>query len=281
MSHLSELIASGNPLIMGILNVTPDSFSDGGRHNDFVSALQRAQAMCNEGAEIIDIGGESTRPGADSVDEDTQISRVVPVIQGLCAQSFVLDTPRVISIDTTRSKVVAAAVNAGASLVNDISAGTDDPYMFDLVARLGVPIVLMHRQGLSKTMQDNPTYYNVEEEVLDFLRHRAECAVDAGISRSNILVDPGIGFGKGSLHNLQLISHLNRFVTELDYPVLLGASRKRFMGALCQENEPDELLGATVATTVIGVLAGVRVFRVHDVKANRQAATVANAVVGA
>lgn len=280
MSHLLGLISSGNPLIMGILNVTPDSFSDGGRHNDLSSALNRAQAMCNEGAEIIDIGGESTRPGADPVDVASQLSRVIPVIQGLCSQSF-FGMPRVISIDTTRSEVAAAAVTAGASLVNDVSAGTDDPRMFEVVARLDVPIVLMHRQGSSKTMQDNPNYMNVVEEVIDFLRRRAECALAEGISKNNIVVDPGIGFGKTRLHNLQLISHLHRLVTELGYPVLLGASRKRFMGALCQETEPDELLGATVATTVMGVLAGVRIFRVHDVKANRQAATVTHAVMAA
>ena len=280
MSHLLGLIASGNPLIMGILNVTPDSFSDGGRHNDLSSALNRAQAMCNEGAEIIDIGGESTRPGAEPVDADSQLSRVIPVIQGLCSQSF-FGMPRVISIDTTRSEVAAAAVTAGASLVNDVSAGTDDPRMFQVVARLDVPIVLMHRLGSSKTMQDNPNYMNVVEEVIDFLRLRAECALAEGISKNNIVVDPGIGFGKTRLHNLQLISHLHRLVTELGYPVLLGASRKRFMGALCQETEPDELLGATVATTVMGVLAGVRIFRVHDVKANRQAATVTHAVMAA
>jgi dihydropteroate synthase len=274
------LIASGNPLIMGILNVTPDSFSDGGRHNDLSSALNRAQAMCNEGAEIIDIGGESTRPGAEPVDADSQLSRVIPVIQGLCSQSF-FGMPRVISIDTTRSEVAAAAVTAGASLVNDVSAGTDDPRMFQVVARLDVPIVLMHRLGSSKTMQDNPNYMNVVEEVIDCLRLRAECALAEGISKNNIVVDPGIGFGKTRLHNLQLISHLHRLVTELGYPVLLGASRKRFMGALCQETEPDELLGATVATTVMGVLAGVRIFRVHDVKANRQAATVTHAVMAA
>ena len=265
---------------MGILNVTPDSFSDGGRHNDLSSALNRAQAMCNEGAEIIDIGGESTRPGADPVDVASQLSRVIPVIQGLCSQSF-FGMPRVISIDTTRSEVAAAAVTAGASLVNDVSAGTDDPRMFEVVARLDVPIVLMHRQGSSKTMQDNPNYMNVVEEVIDFLRRRAECALAEGVSKNNIVVDPGIGFGKTRLHNLQLISHLHRLVTELGYPVLLGASRKRFMGALCQETEPDELLGATVATTVMGVLAGVRIFRVHDVKANRQAATVTHAVMAA
>jgi dihydropteroate synthase len=153
--------------------------------------------------------------------------------------------------------------------------------MFQVVARLDVPIVLMHRQGSSKTMQDNPNYMNVVEEVIDFLRRRAECALAEGVSKNNIVVDPGIGFGKTRLHNLQLISHLHRLVTELGYPVLLGASRKRFMGALCQETEPDELLGATVATTVMGVLAGVRIFRVHDVKANRQAATVTHAVMAA
>ena len=279
MSHLSEKISSGLPLIMGILNVTPDSFSDGGRYDSLSSALKRAHFMFNEGADIIDIGGESTRPGSDPIDEETQLSRVIPVIKALSSNYSMSDVARVISIDTTRSKVAGYAVSAGASLVNDVSAGTDDPLMFEVVARLNVPIVLMHRQGTSKNMQDNPHYTNVVEEVIDFLRLRAECALAAGISRNNILVDPGIGFGKTRLHNLQLINNLHRLVSELAYPVLLGASRKRFMGAMCQEPEPEDLLGATIATTVLGALAGVRVFRVHDIKPNRQAVIVTQATM--
>lgn len=276
---MTAIRSSGPPLIMGILNVTPDSFSDGGNYLDLPKALSKAYAMLDEGADLIDVGGESTRPGADPVDDQTQLSRVLPVITGLHKYLSENRLDRLISIDTTRSRVAELAVAAGAGWVNDVSAGTDDPEMFGVVSRLQVPIVLMHRQGTSVTMQDNPVYTDVVQDVIDYLRERIDCALRAGICNGRIVVDPGIGFGKTRSHNLQLIKALPRLVQELGYPVLLGTSRKRFMGSVCQESEPDQLLGATVATTALGISAGVRIFRVHDVRQNRQAALVTEAVL--
>lgn len=276
---MTAMLSHAHPLIMGILNVTPDSFSDGGSYLDPRKALSKGYELLEQGADLIDVGGESTRPGADTVDEDTQLSRVLPVIAGLHAHLSENRLDRLISIDTTRARVAESAVSAGAGWVNDVSAGTDDPEMFNVVARLKVPIVLMHRQGSSKTMQDNPVYTDVVQDVIDYLRERVASALGAGISDKRIIVDPGVGFGKTRAHNLQLIRGLPRLVRELGYPVLLGASRKRFMGSVCEENEPDQLLGATVATTALGVLAGVKVFRVHDVRENRQAARVTEAVL--
>jgi dihydropteroate synthase len=261
------------PLIMGILNLTPDSFSDGGLCEDADTAVAQALEMIAQGADLIDIGGESTRPGAQRIDAGEQMSRVIPVIERLARVQ-----PKVrISVDTTRAEVAAAAIAAGATLVNDISAGRDDPGMFDRVAGSGIDLALMHMQGTPLTMQDNPYYENVVEEVLGFLLERAAAAERAGVSRSRILIDPGIGFGKRKIDNLTLLASLEQFVAT-GYPVLLGASRKRFMGAICGEARPTELVAATAATTALGVMAGVRMFRVHDVKENRQAADVATAI---
>jgi dihydropteroate synthase len=216
---------------MGILNVTPDSFSDGGLFLDPEVATQEALRMVAEGADLIDVGGESTRPGADPVDAAEQIRRVAPAIERL---RRVLPPDFPISIDTTSAKVAEAALAAGAGLVNDVSAGRDDPAMFDRVAAHGVPIVLMHMQGSPKTMQENPSYRNVVDEVIEFLSSRAAAAARAGIARERIWLDPGIGFGKRKDDNLQLIAHLDRLVAT-GFPILLGASRKRFMGAVCGE----------------------------------------------
>lgn len=261
------------PLIMGILNLTPDSFSDGGLCGDADIAVARALEMVAQGADLIDIGGESTRPGAQRVDAVEQRSRIIPVIERLAR---VLPKVR-ISVDTTRREVAAAAIAAGATLVNDVSAGRDDPGLFDLVAGCGADLVLMHMQGTPLTMQDNPTYENVVEDVLGFLVERAAAAEQVGVPRSRILIDPGIGFGKRKIDNLMLLASLERFVAT-GYPVLLGASRKRFMGAICGEAQPTDLVAATAATTALGVMAGVRMFRVHDVRENRQAADVAAAI---
>jgi len=259
---------------MGILNVTPDSFSDGGLFLDPEVATQEGLRMVAEGADLIDVGGESTRPGADPVDAEEQIRRVVPTLQRLRA---VLPDSFPISIDTTRGAVAEAGLAAGANLVNDVSAGRDDPAMFERVADRGVPIVLMHMQGTPKTMQERPYYDNVVDEVIAFLLERADLAMRAGISHDRIWLDPGIGFGKRKDDNLALIAHLDRLVAT-GYPVLLGASRKRFMGAVCGEQRPNGLTAATVATTALGVMSGVRMFRVHDVRQNRQAADVAAAI---
>jgi dihydropteroate synthase len=272
-----EALRGKRPLIMGILNVTPDSFSDGGMFYDSAKAVQRAQLMVEEGADIIDVGGESTRPGSDPVEVEEQLARVLPVIETLDCQL----SPRcMISVDTTRAEVAEAALKAGADLINDISAGTDDPRMFETVAKWGVPMVLMHMKGTPKTMQDSPSYVDVVGEVILFLEGQAAKARQAGIAQENVIIDPGIGFGKRREDNLRLMASLERFV-ETGYPVLLGTSRKRFMGAICGETRPTELLGATIATTALGVAKGVKVFRVHDVRANRQAADVIAAIIAA
>jgi dihydropteroate synthase len=260
---------------MGILNLTPDSFSDGGLYSDSEEAIQRAQMMIEEGADIIDIGGESTRPGSEPVGRAEQMSRVLPIIEKL---HYRLPQHCLISIDTTKAKVAEAALKAGAAMVNDISAGRDDPEMFEIVARANVPIVLMHMQGTPKTMQDNPSYTDVVSEVVSFLQAQAAKARRAGIHQENIIIDPGIGFGKRKQDNLQLMAELDRFV-RTGYPVLLGTSRKRFMGKICGETRPTELLGATIATTAFGVSKGVKIFRVHDVRPNRQAADLITAVI--
>lgn len=265
------------PLIMGILNVTPDSFSDGGRHNDVESALKQAEKMLLDGANIIDIGGESTRPKSLSVSSGEQIARVIPVIKAIRAQ---LSKTVLISIDTRLSTVAKAALAAGANIINDVSAGRDDPQILTVAAQADCPMILMHIQGTPETMQDNPYYDDVVAEVIASLQNSINQAIAVGIKRENIIIDPGIGFGKRAQDNLTLLAHLNKFVAT-GFPILLGTSRKRFMGALCNVNEAAELVTATAATTALGVMAGVQMFRVHDVKENRQAADVAWAIKNA
>ncbi len=260
------------PLIIGILNVTPDSFSDGGKFNHLENALEHAQSMLLDGATIIDIGGESTRPNSDSVSSDKQIERVLPIIKAIRQHSDVL-----ISIDTTSSLVAETALNAGANIINDVSAGKNDPKMFTLAAQKNVPIVLMHAQGTPKTMQENPYYENVVQDVISALMEHANEAIKAGVRKENIVLDIGIGFGKRKQDNLDLLAHLADFVA-LGFPVLLGTSRKRFMGMICDVSEPAELVTATAVTTALGVMAGVQLFRVHDVKENKQALDVAWAI---
>ncbi|MGE3773823.1 MAG: dihydropteroate synthase [Gammaproteobacteria bacterium] len=258
------------PLVMGVLNVTPDSFSDGGRHASVDAALAQARLMLEEGASIVDVGGESTRPGAEPVSDDAQLARVLPVVAALRRE---LGAEFAISVDTRSAVVAEAVLAAGADMINDVS-GARDPAMLASVARRRAAIVLMHMQGLPATMQIDPRYEDVTREVRDYLAARAAAALDAGIAGARIVLDPGIGFGKTRAHNLQLLRDLPRFVA-LGHPVLLGTSRKRFMGAICRETQPQELVGATCATTALGVAAGVRLFRVHDVKPNRQALEVA------
>ncbi|MCH8079996.1 MAG: dihydropteroate synthase [Proteobacteria bacterium] len=262
------------PLIMGILNVTPDSFSDGGKFNETTPAVKHALDMMYEGADIIDVGGESTRPGSERVNAEEQILRVADTIKSI--REIALEEVE-ISIDTTLSKVAEVAIDSGASMINDVSAGNDDPQLFELAADRNVPMILMHMQGNPQTMQINPVYDDVVEDIRAYLLERVEEAIAAGIKEDNIAIDPGIGFGKTQVHNIQLMSELERFV-DTGLPVLLGASRKRFMAAICEGVESDELVGATCATTVAGVNAGVQMFRVHDVRPNRQAADVAWAI---
>jgi len=260
------------PLIMGILNITPDSFSDGGHYTGVDAALRQALRMRSEGADIIDIGGESTRPGSDPVPAQQQIQRVIPVIAAIRRETGI-----VISIDTTSCEVAEAALAAGADMINDVSAGLDDAAILTLAAETGVPIILMHSRGAPKTMQDDPYYDDVVQEVIDALHERIHAALNAGIKKENIAIDPGIGFGKRKQDNLDLLAHLDRLVAS-GFPVLLGTSRKRFMGSICAVAEPAELVTATAVTTALGVMAGVRLFRVHDVRENRQAADVAWAI---
>ncbi len=264
---------SSSPRIMGILNLTPDSFSDGG-HYPAKRALEWGLQMVSEGADIIDVGGESTRPGAARVDAQEQMSRVLETIAALRDR---LPEGFPISIDTTLSEVARRAIEQGASMINDISAGRDDPEIFSLAASAGVPLVLMHMQGSPETMQRSPVYGDAVSEVKAFLESRVDAALQAGMRREALILDPGIGFGKRKLHNLELLAELEQFVG-LGYPVLLGVSRKAFMGSVCDVREPAQLMPATCACTALGVMAGVKLFRVHDVWQNRQAADVAWAI---
>ncbi|MYH68999.1 MAG: dihydropteroate synthase [Gammaproteobacteria bacterium] len=267
--------APSKPLLMGVLNVTPDSFSDGGLHHDLDAAVARAREMVDLGADIVDIGGESTRPGANRVSIEEQLKRVIPVLRQL-QQELPAEIP--ISIDTTSTLVAGAALEQGATIVNDISAGRDDPGMFSLVAEAGTPYIIMHMQGTPRTMQDNPRYNEVVAEIKAFLVERALAAQAAGVLRKNLVIDPGIGFGKSKRDNLDIILNLDSFIAT-GYKVMLGASRKRFMGSICDITSYSELVGATCATTTIGVFAGVSILRVHDIKENRQALDVAWALL--
>ena len=254
------------PLVMGVLNVTPDSFSDGGRFADPRAAVEHAVAMATEGADLIDVGGESTRPGSLPVPAAEQIGRVVPVLRAVRER-----LPDVtLSIDTTRSEVAAAALDAGAHVVNDVSAGRDDPEMFRLVADRQAPLVLTHMQGTPAMMQVRPEYQHVLAEVGTFLRERVEAAVSRGVKRNRILVDPGIGFGKTVEHNLTLLREL-RHLRGLGRPLVIGTSRKGFIGRVLGDaagsspDSPARLFG-TAATVAWAVANGAAVVRVHDVE---------------
>lgn len=258
---------------MGILNITPDSFSDGGQFTGISDAIRQAETMIADGADCIDVGGESTRPGALPVSAEEQIRRVIPVITAIRQMNPAIP----ISIDTCLSTVAAAAISAGASIINDVSAGCIDAAMLPLAAETETLIILMHMQGTPLTMQDQPFYDNAVAEVKSALQQRIAAALAAGVQAGNIILDPGIGFGKRKQDNIDLLAHLKDFV-QLGYPLLLGTSRKRFMGSICNITEPAELDTATAVTTALGVMAGVRLFRVHNLKANRQAADVAWAI---
>jgi dihydropteroate synthase len=260
------------PLVMGILNVTPDSFSDGGRYAELDAAVARAREMVAQGADMIDIGGESTRPGSLPVPEAQQIARVIPVIQQIRREHSIP-----ISIDTTRSAVAAAALDAGADIVNDISAGLDDPQMLPLVARRKVPVVLMHMQGKPLTMQVNPTYTDVVGEVKKFLFERLVYAKTIGIDPADVVLDPGFGFGKTLAHNMELMRELPALKT-LDCPLLVGVSRKKFIGAITGETG-DRLIGTSAAIAWCSA-NGAAIVRVHDVAAAVMVTRVIRAVRG-
>ena len=259
--------------VMGIVNVTPDSFSDGGLFFDAEDALKQGIALAEEGADIIDIGGESTRPGAEPVDTADEIARVGPVIAALRER---IGTP--ISVDTTKADVAKAALDAGADIVNDVSAGRFDAQMLPLVAERDVPVVLMHMLGEPRTMQRDPHYDDVTVDVKAFLKERARAARDAGIARDKIVIDPGFGFGKTREHNLELLRTL-RLLTELGYPVLAGTSRKSFIGATLDLPVTERLEG-TAATVALAIANGAAIVRVHDVGPMRRVASMVDAVLG-
>jgi dihydropteroate synthase len=246
-------------LVMGILNVTPDSFADGGRHNDFEAAVARGLEMIAEGVDIIDIGGESTRPGAERVTEEEEIARTIPVIKELAKCGTT------ISIDTMRANTAEAAVKAGASIINDVSAGLADGAMLQTAARLKVPYIAMHWRGHSKDMNSKAVYGDVVSEVISELNERIKAALDAGIQKDKLIIDPGIGFAKDAEHNWAIIDSIDRFVS-MGYPVLVGASRKRFLGG----ESPDEREQATIELTKRLGATGIWAVRVHSVKPHKE-----------
>ena len=262
-------------VIMGILNVTPDSFSDGGDFAQVDSAVSRALRMVEEGADIIDIGGESTRPGAEAVSADEEIARVVPVIEKLSKL-----TPGALSIDTSKAEVARTAIAAGAEIINDVTALLGDPAMASIAAESRAGVVLMHMRGTPRTMQQSPHYDDVVGEVADFLRERMAAAKAADISVDRLAIDPGIGFGKTVEHNLQLISNLEKFVA-LGRPVLLGASRKSFLATAAASPEVTDRDTPTAVLTALGYRSGARLFRIHAVHPNAQALRLAESLFSA
>jgi len=248
------------PLVMGVLNVTPDSFSDGGRFAAVESAVAHANKLAADGADLIDIGGESTRPGSQRTEPQEQIRRILPVLEATAAQ-----LPVVWSVDTRSSEVAAAAIDAGASIINDISAARDDPAMLPLTAQRRLPIILMHMLGEPATMQANPHYKDVMAEVKSFFAERMAAAKSAGVNPNQILLDPGIGFGKNVNHNLTLIREMKQF-KELDRPLVIGTSRKGFIGTISGEPQPNQRLFGTAATVAWSIANGADIVRVHDVE---------------
>ena len=244
--------------VMGVVNVTPDSFSDGGHYFQCEDAVRHAMALVEQGADLLDIGAESSRPGADPVDEQEELRRLLPVVRDLVKRTTVP-----ISIDTTKAAVAEQALDVGASLINDISALQFDPRMAQVVARSGAGVVLMHMQGSPKTMQQRPFYANVVDDVHAFLAERLAVAMQAGIEREKIIIDPGIGFGKKIEHNLKLLAHLDALAS-LGRPILAGVSRKGFIGSIVDRPVEGRLMG-TAAAVAVAIMKGARMVRVHDV----------------
>jgi dihydropteroate synthase len=261
--------------IMGVLNVTPDSFSDGGEFNTMDDAIEQAIAMANAGVDIIDIGGESARPGSVAVSELEEHDRVIPVIQALRQQSAFDHIP--ISIDTTKAAVAAAAIAAGADIINDISGATFDPEMLTTMAKLQVPIILMHIRGNPKTMQQQTDYQDLVPEIIGWLEARINAAVAAGVDRDVISIDPGIGFAKNLEQNLELLRRLPEF-RQLDCPMLIGVSRKRFIGHILDRPDAKQRVWGTAAACSAAIAQGAHILRVHDVAEMRDVARVADAI---
>ena len=267
---LGNLVLNGKCHVMGILNVTPDSFYDGGLHFDLADTQKRVDAMVKEGVEIIDIGGESTRPGSKPVTIDEELDRVIPAIKYI-AKNY--DIP--ISIDTQKSEVAKKAVEAGAHIVNDVG-GLRNDNMISVVAEMNVPVIMMHMQGTPENMQKNPQYGDVVEDIKEWLEERISATGKAGIKRSNIIVDPGIGFGKNLKHNLELLGRLNEF-KGMAGGLLLGASRKSFIAMMTGNEEGDRLSGS-LSAAIMGVTGGVDILRVHDVKETLSAVNTVNSL---
>jgi dihydropteroate synthase len=259
------------PLVMGVLNFTPDSFSDGGRFKSVSEASVYAEEMVSDGADWIDVGGESTRPGSQPVSPAEQIDRTLPLIESLQGLGIV------ISIDTTRGVVAEAALDAGATIINDISAGRDDPAMLPLAAARQAPIILVHMQGTPVTMQVAPHYLDVVQEVADFLEERRAAALSAGVKAANILFDPGLGFGKTVSHNVRLMKHTSNLAA-LGQPLVVGPSRKSFLGKLISESDPNERMYAGAAAVAWMAGKGASVARVHDVRSMAQVLRVIRAI---
>lgn len=256
---------------MGILNVTPDSFSDGGEVTDRDAAVKKGLRLIEQGADILDIGGESTRPGSDPVPLEEELRRVVPVVEQLANQT---DVP--ISVDTTKAEVARQSLAAGAAIINDISGLTFDPEMIPLAAQTGAGVICMHIQGTPQTMQDNPTYDDVVDDLKNWFHERLQELLSAGIEPGRIVLDPGIGFGKTAEHNLQILSHIREF-QDLGYPILIGHSRKRFLSKLLGRDVEERLAG-TVGVSIALASQAVEIIRLHDVEANRDAISAWKAV---
>jgi dihydropteroate synthase len=273
VSSAVQAAAAGDFAVMGVVNVTPDSFSDGGLYLDARAAIAHGLGLEREGASVLDVGGESTRPGATPVREEEELRRVMPVIEGLAAAG----TQAEISIDTSKAVVAATALGSGAALVNDVTALRGDPTMVDVVAAARVDCCLMHMLGEPRTMQQDPRYDDVVSEVKAFLEQRMQFAVSRGVDEARILLDPGIGFGKTTEHNLELLRRLNEIVA-LGRPVVIGTSRKSFLGKITAKPVEDRI-AATIATNVLAYLRGARVFRVHDVAPIHDALAITAATV--
>ena len=267
----SQIIELNQPCIMGILNLTPDSFSDGGLFINKDNALKHVAQIINDGALIIDIGGESTRPGAEDVSVEEECRRVIPVIEAIREIS---DIP--ISIDTSKTEVMQRAISSGASMINDVNALRADGAV-ELAANLNVPVCIMHMQGLPRTMQHTPNYKNVVQEVKNFLEERIDVCIKAGIKRSNIIIDPGFGFGKTLEHNLSLFKHLDEFES-LGCPLLVGVSRKSMIGSVLNKVSADERLNGSVVLATLAAWNNANVIRVHDVKETTEALKLCSAV---
>ncbi|OGW77153.1 MAG: dihydropteroate synthase [Omnitrophica bacterium RIFCSPHIGHO2_02_FULL_46_20] len=266
-------IDTGRTYIMGVLNVTPDSFYDKGRFFDKEKAVGHAIDMAREGADIIDVGGESTRPGAEDVDVERELGRVIPVVRAISERISVS-----ISIDTRKAKVAEEALKAGACIVNDVSALNYDPGMAAVIAKYGAICVLTHMKGSPKDMQVNPAYGDVVKEIISTLEESIKKAKSSGITADKIIIDPGIGFGKTLEHNIEILKRLDEF-KRLGYPICVGTSRKSFIGKMLNSDDSGDRLAGTLATCAIAVMKGAKILRVHDVKETVQAARVADSVI--